>query len=250
MISQKTISELTSIAKKYSEDQINPNIKIGWFEDSRKEEKYTYKCPQGDFPLTKGLREGNKALIDTHFVPIKISNKFEIREVRFHDRSIIEILSNELGYAKYKVHSYNGKARYIKLRTSICSSINDCISDSDKKNKSLNIEKKERINEIIEKCIDSKIVRKVNNKYLLNNDLYTSIKKWCEVFPHFKNEENIFCQSFFAIDESFLDNTSVRCYIENERNKINYNDWLKYELTKTMKSNTKIYKNKIKDIKI
>jgi hypothetical protein len=249
MISQETISQLLSVAKKYSE-KIDTDISVGWFEDSRKEKKHIAKCHDGDYVLTKGLREGNKALMTTYFIPIKIDDKCEIREARFHDNSIIEILSGKLGYAKYKIHSYHGKARYIKLRSSICHSINDCIIKFDNNNEEINMKKTEYTNNIIEKCIRNNIVRKSEGKYLLNNDLYNSVKEWCKLFRHFKNEEQVFFENFCCIDGSFLDSKSVKCHIENERNKINYDIWLKNELKKNKKINAKIYKIKIKNIKL
>jgi hypothetical protein len=250
MISQKSISELTLIGQKYSKEQLDANNSIGWFEDNRKEEKYTYKCPKGDFPLTKGLQEGNKAQVTTHMLPIKINDKIEIREVRFHDHSIIEILSNELGYAKYKIHSYSGKARYIKLKTSICPSIEACISDYNIKNEKINMEKENNIDDIIEKCIKNNLIKNNNNELWLNNDLDISVKIWCEMFSHFKNEEKVFSQKFYSKDGLFLEEFTVKCYIENERNKLKYDNWLKMELAKSRKSNAKLYKNKIKEIKL
>ena len=237
MINKETLEILKSYANKFAGEEINQNVTIGWYEDERKEPIYTKKCYDGDYPLTKGLRIGNKALVGTNFVVIKIDETRHIREVRFHDDSIIEILSGEIGYAVYKVRNKT----YIMLRTPIFGSISECIKYFDNMMRKKNLGK---YTMIISKCLKNNLITKKNNIYILNENLSKSIEKWCKIFSSktnlfFTNEAEIFCNNFYSMHGDQLRLESIKYFIEEERKKNKFMN-RSFELDRKRKNQIKI----------
>ena len=65
-----------------------------------------------------------KTVSDTFFVVIKINHNLEVRKVRFLDGSVIEILSEQTGYAMYRIDGRGNK--FLRLGTPICPSLDEC----------------------------------------------------------------------------------------------------------------------------
>jgi hypothetical protein len=237
MISKENLIALNQFAGKFSDEYIKQNISIGWYEDDRQEDIYTNKSPGGDFPLTKGLRVGNKALLDTCYVVIKIKNKYEAREVRFHDDDIVEILSEKCGYAKYIIDGTNYK--YIKLLTGISPSISSCILKIKKIQKKENNLSKSFIYMIHEICIKLGLAKKVDGNIWFINDLPLSINIWCSIFYKFAKEEKVISENFYSNEGISLHIKVIKKYIEQERENIYYRINLK------LKEHGFVFNNKI-----
>jgi hypothetical protein len=218
MISKENLIALNQFAGKISDEYLKENISYGWFEDDRKEEVYSNKSPGGDFPLTKGLRIGNKALLDTCYVVIKFKNKYEAREVRFHDGNIVEILSGKLGYAKYIIEGTNDK--YIRLMTSISPSIEGCILKIQKESKKENNKSKSFIYMIHEISIKFGLAKKVDDNIRFINDLPLSINIWCSIFSRFDEEAKVISENFYSNEGISLHIENIKIYLEQERKDI------------------------------
>lgn len=75
-------------------------------------------------------REENKTLVDTYFVVIKLNGKLEVRKVKFHDGSIVEILSGKNGYAIFNIDGRGNK--FLRLKSPIYASFEECVSEYEK----------------------------------------------------------------------------------------------------------------------
>jgi len=145
LISHKSILELTSIPLRYNFHEEKILFDNGWFEDDRSEEVHSSKCHDGDYPLTKGLRENNKAHIATYIVPVHINRTTIFEKVRFHDKSIVELLGCNHGYARYTVHTKRGKAYKIIIKSPVYPDIITCEKSSEIKKQSKDFSDKIRI---------------------------------------------------------------------------------------------------------
>ena len=219
MLCKDNLLKLNQFAAIFSSEYLKKEYSVGWFEDERQEGIYSERCPKGNFSLTKGLRKENKALSDTCFVVIKFDGEYKAMEVRFHDDSVIEILSDQCGYAKYKINGKNNK--YITLRTPICPTINSCIFEYNEQQKKKNHRAVNFINAISKICIENNVIKKNdNNNLCFINDLQISIRKWCELFEEFKYEQNIISEIFYSNAGLPLNHKTIKVYLKNERKNI------------------------------